>query len=317
MKKLTMKFLFVVASVLHPKIKRDYRYFIRDNYFSRLLQIKYFFKDYVSKKKYKVIEFQGEFDQELRYVIPFAYWHHLNGTLKTTISSKNTKEFYFFSNSHVESHTKRIWELGYSNFEIPNMTHNINFTYKKWVKVPFKSQYSNDIFVYNKPLLIIANKFNIEWDNQPINFFSKETLSQIITIFQDEYQIIYNRPLSTQIVTDNSEILDLDEHQWLKNIFPTVIQMQDLYEAHQDKVNNFNHLQLLVYANCSKFISVHGGTAAFASYFGGINIILSKRGIEHELNEFNTIFPALSDAEILHAKSEVELIRISKSKFLT
>ena len=65
----------------------------------------------------------------------------------------------------------------------------------------------------------------------------------------------------------------------------------------------------MVYANCSRFISVHGGTAALASYFGGINIIFSRSGLEHLFNEFATIFPKLSNATILHAKSETELFK--------
>ena len=64
----------------------------------------------------------------------------------------------------------------------------------------------------------------------------------------------------------------------------------------------------MVYPNCSLFISVHEGTAALASYFGGINTILSKSGVEHVFNEFSIIFSALSDAKICHAKSTDELL---------
>lgn len=304
MKNLFLKFLYLVASFNHPQIRKEYRYFIRDNYYSRIFQLKYRIKDYLKKEKYKTIEFQGEFQQELTFVIPFAYWHYLNGTLKTTISSKNTKDFYFFSEDHKEIHDKRIWQLNHSNFEIPNMTHCVSFDYKKWVQVPFKDRYRNNVFVFEKPILIIANKYNIEWDNQPINYFDIGMLEWIIKNYGQKYQIVYNRPLPSQIVDDNSEILDLNEHIWLKQNHPEVLQLNDLYSDNKATVNSFNHLQLLVYANCNHFISVHGGTAALASYFGGINIILSKRGIEHELKEFETIFPALSNATILHAKTE-------------
>lgn len=315
MKKLYLKFLYVIASLNYPSVLKDYRYFIRDNYFSRTRQILFFWKDYMAKPKYKVIEFQGEFDQELRYVIPFAYWHHLNGTLKKTISCTNTKELYFFSEDHEERHTKRIWELGYSNYEIPNMTHSASFSYTKWKQVPFKSFYKNDVFRYDKPILLVANKYNIEWDDAPLNYFNLEFLDWLITHYSDTYQIIYNRPLNTQIVSDNSEILDLNEHCWLRERHPGVILMNDLYEANIGLVNNFNHLQLMVYANCDRFISAHGGTAAFASYFGGINVILSKRGIEHHLKEFDSIFPQLSGATIYHAGNENALKAYVKKYF--
>ena len=86
---------------------KEYRYFVRDNYFSRLYQTKYFLKDYVKKAPYKTVSFQGEFQQELTFALPFAYWHYLNGTLKGTISSKFTKELYFFSPNHQELFTSR------------------------------------------------------------------------------------------------------------------------------------------------------------------------------------------------------------------
>lgn len=315
MRKLYKKFLYVIAALSYPKIRKDYRYFIRDNYYSRSRQLIYFFKDYLNKFEYKEIEFQGEFDQELRYVIPFAYWHHLNGTLKKTISCINTKELYFFSSNHEERHKKRIWELGYSNFEIPNMTHSTTFSYWKWKKVPFKSFYKNDIFQYDKPILVIANKYNIEWDNEPVNYFSIPFLEWFISKYQDRFQIIYNRPLTTQIVADNSDTLDLGEHEWLRENFPSVIQMNDLFQDSMDFVNNYNHLQLMVYANSDRFISAHGGTAALASCFEGINIILSKRGIEHELNEFETIFPALSNAKVYHARNEQEMKVLTENNF--
>ncbi|RXF72216.1 hypothetical protein [Arcticibacter tournemirensis] len=309
MKKLLLKILFVIASVNYPKIRRDYRYFIRDNYYCRLRQIRYFFNDYVFRKKYKVIEFQGEFDQELRYVIPFAYWHYLNGTLKKTISSKNTREFYFFSPDHEEKHEQRVWQLSYTNFEVPNMTHSASFSYTKWAHVPFKERYRNDYFVYQKPILIIANKYNIEWDNPPLNYISINCLDQIIRKYGNRYQIIYNRPLPAQIVSDNSEILDLGEHRWMRENHPEVLLLNDLFEENKNNVKSFNHLQLMIYSNCTRFISVHGGTAAFASYFGGINIILSKKGIEHELKEFSTIIPKLSGARILHATTEEDILK--------
>jgi hypothetical protein len=95
-------------------------------------------------------------------------------------------------------------------------------------------------------------------DNHPLNFINIPTLDQIFKNFKEKYQIIYNRPQMTQIVADNSEVLDLNEFQWMKKTYPEVILMSDLYRMHEGKVNNFNHLQLLVYSNCMHFLSVHG-----------------------------------------------------------
>ena len=315
MQSLMLKLLTIVTWVRFPKMKKKYRDFIRDNHYCRFKQLKYFFKDYLYKKKYKVIEFYGEFDQELRYVLPFAYWHYLNGTLKKTISSQYTMELYYFSENHKEKIGERSWEKSVGNFEIPNMKHSLTFSYTKFARVPLKDNYKNNLFLYTKPILIIANKYNVEWDNPPINYINKNLLCEIFENYKDKYQIIYNRPLATQIISDNSVILDLNEFEWIRNNYPDVLLMNDLYERNKKVVNNFNHLQLMIYANCNQFISVHGGTAALASYFGGINIILSKTGIEHNFNEFETIFPALSGARIIHAKTEDELLKYLKEQY--
>lgn len=308
MNKFIKKGLYLVAAFNYPKVKKEYRYHIRENYFCRLNQLQFFGKDYVQKKKYKTISFQGEFDQEIRYVIPFAYWHFLNGTLRNTVSCKNTSDFYFFSENHEEKYTERVWQKSYDTYDVPNMTHSASFSYTKWARVPFKQYYANSTFKFGKPILVIANKYNIEWDKPPINFFSIELLNKLIVVLKNKFQIIYNRPLSTQIVSDNSDILDLHEYEWLKENHPEVILMNDLYLKHKSSLKSFNQLQMQVYANCENFISVHGGTAALASCFEGTNIILSKCGIEHDLGEFNTIIPELSGAKILHAKSEADVL---------
>lgn len=317
MQRFILKFLYVVATLNYPRLRRDLRYFVRDNYFARLSQLRFVGQDFVRKKPYKVVDYHGEFDQELRYVLPFAYWHHLNGTLKQTIGCRNTRAFYFFSPDHVERYDKRVWQAGYGYYDVPNMTHSPTFDFSKWARVPFKSHYQNTRFRYDKPTLIIANKYNIEWDQPPINFLDIRALDRIIKVCKSRYQIIYNRPLATQIVGDNSETLDLHEHAWLRENHPEVLLMNDLYEQHRASVENYNQFQLLVYANCERFISMHGGTAALASYFGGINIILSHPGggKEHDFNEYATIFPALSGATILHAKSVDDVFRYVNERY--
>ena len=317
MKTLLLKSLYVLAGLRYPRMRPDLRYFVRDNYFARLNQLRFWQADFITKKPYKVVEFYGEFDQEIRYAMPFAYWHFLNGTLKQTIASKNTRPFYFFSPDHIEKYEKRVWEAGYGNYSIPNMTHAPSYDFSKWAQVPFKPHYKNDVFVYDKPLLVIANKYNIEWDKPPTNFLDIAALDQLISRLKNRYQLVYNRPLGGQIVHDNSEIMDLGEHAWLREKHPDVLLMNDLFEQHQANVENFNHLQLLVYANCNQFISMHGGTAALASCFGGTNILLSHPGggFEHDFNEYENLFPALSGAKILHARSREELLTMVQENY--
>ena len=122
--------------------------------------------------------------------------------------------------------------------------------------------------------------------------------------------------MPANITVDNSATYELNEFEWLEREHPEVILMEDLFREHRDKVNNFNHLQLMIYANANHFISVHGGAASLASYFGGVNLILSKKGPEHHFNCFNTLFPKLSGAKILHAKTDEEVRQYIQNHFV-
>ncbi|NIJ53648.1 hypothetical protein [Dyadobacter arcticus] len=300
------KLLSFIVLVKYGRLPIDIRYFYRDTYYCQLVQLKYILRDYIFKRKYKDIDFQGEFAPELQFVLPFAYWHYKNGTLKKTEGCTYTKEMYFFSPAHSEPYDIRTEEGNY-NYEMPRILYSQNYDMKKWLPVPFKQYYQNSIYKYDKPILIIANRYNMEWGGQPISFFSIEILSYILEKVKGSYTVIYNRPRPHHITMDNSDIYDLNEHKWLEESYPEVILMENLFKENKGSANNFNHLQLMVYANADKFISIHGGTATLASYFGGINLILSKKGPEHHFNCYHKLYPKLSGAKIIHAKTDDEV----------
>lgn len=314
---LTNKALSLLVRIRHGRhISPEHMYYYRDTYYCRLVQLKYLFKDYVFiKKPYKTITFTGEFAPELQFVLPFAYWHYKNGTLNQTRSSSYTKELYFFSENHEEITDTRVTSGNY-NYEIPRILYSQDYDIHKWLQVPLKEVYANRIYVYDKPLLIIANRYNSEWDGPPISFYSMEMLAFIIEKLSPYYTIVYNRPRPQNITMDNSDIYDMAEYDWLRQEYPQVLLMEDLYAENKGKANNFNHFQLMVYANCDRFISVHGGTATLASYFGGINLILSKKGPEHHFKCFQKLYPKFSDATILHARTDEEVKRFVTENFV-
>ena len=89
---LVNKIFSLYVRLRYPYVSADLRYFYRDTYNCKLRQLKYFFRDYIRKLKYKKIVYSGEFGMELQFVLPFAYWHFKNGTLESTTSAKYTKE---------------------------------------------------------------------------------------------------------------------------------------------------------------------------------------------------------------------------------
>jgi hypothetical protein len=156
----------------------------------------------------------------------------------------------------------------------------------------------------------------MEWNGPPISFLSIEILQFIFDNLKDHYSIIYNRPGAQHITMDNSEIYNLDEIGWIRSNYPDIILMDDLFKKNKGNARNFNHLQLMVYANAENFISTHGGTSVLASYFRGTNIILSKHGPEHTFGCYQALYPKLSGAQIFHAKTDEELQRLIKENFV-
>lgn len=296
-KKIASKLLTAWVYILNPQIPSQQRWFIRFRYLGRLRQYRYFIKDYIIKKPYKIISYDGEFQQELLHAIPHAYWHHKNGTLLKTISSEFSKHLYFFSPDHYEDPDIKRRQEGNFNLEIPNAPHDRRLLKLKWHSVPFKKHFKNDYFKFEKTPLLIANRFNTEWDKDPISYFSLEDLKNIINVLSNDFQIIYNRPLHSHISNDNSEILELNDLEYLKSNFPDVLIMTEMFRE-LNISDSYNHFQILLYSQVENFISIHGGTATLASMFGGVNFIFSKEGHEHALNEFENVFPELSGAKI-------------------
>jgi hypothetical protein len=290
----------------HPTRDSFQRRLIGFHCLVRALQSQFVFRDYLWPRHYKEICYQGEFQQELINVLPFAYWHYCNGTLRRTMAAKMTRQLYFFSPDHQESFDRRAPACNF-NPMIPNSPHTFRLNSRKWKQVPLKQHFANPKFVFEKPLLVIANRYTSEWDGPPISFFDIPMLDFLISTLKKRYQIVYNRPGVDHMVGDNSQWLDLHETPWLKAKHPEVILLEELFRKHRTEVTDYNHLQLMVYANANRFVSVHGGTATLASYFGGTNIIFSKRGQEHNFGEFKHVFPLLSGTRILHARTESEL----------
>lgn len=303
---LLQKISGLIVALRFSAVPAEYKYFCRDTYMCKINQWRFLLRDHFFKKKYKTIRYEGEFAAEIQFCLPHAYWHFLNGTLKQTISFPGTKEIYFFSENHVEQQGERTNEGNY-NYNLPRIIYSHDYDLGKWAQVPLKEKYRNNVYVYPKPILIIANRYNTEWDGPPVSFFSIEQLDEMIQKLKNKFTIIYNRPQANHIVNDNSEIYDLKEFAWLKDTHPEVLHLHELYEANVIGAKNFNHFQLCVYANCDNFISIHGGTATLASYFGGSNIIFSKKGPEHYFNCFEKLYPKFSGAKIYHAKTDEEL----------
>ena len=280
------------------------------------------------------IQYFGEFAFELLAIIPYAYWLHVNNKLNFTTSSKDTRCLYYFSPNHEEPCEKRsyvpiteypIGEMDKFGSDVPRFPER--FDTARWIPPPYKTMYANKKFRWAKEPCIICNKYSIEHVSKGkgiiqfityregiINFISTDALCEIMNVLRDRYQIIYNRPLPEDIVQDHQEQYDLNDFKVIREKFPDVICMQDLLKDSPDL--SFNQLQMYVFANCNKFISVLGGSSYLASYFGGKNIIFAKAGWEVQCNAYGNWFHKFSGAGIFPVNNYQDLVDTVKREFL-
>lgn len=260
------------------------------------------------------LSYFGEFGYELQIIIPYAYYLYTQKRLRSTRSTIGTRELYYFSPNHTEEQRKRTIEL--PKFT-PNFTPHVrNLNEEEWTPPPYKKIYKNDRFIYKKPLYIIHNKYNREWGRKPTNMFTTETLDQLFAILKGRYQIIYIRPgfaaehaEERGYSPDAAEPQELPmEQELLQGKYPDVLTMQDLLRKNTDLT--YNTLQCMLHANCNRFMSVQGGCAVLASYFGGQNIILAKKGRELRCGAYDGHYSKYSGCRILQRQCEEEILQL-------
>jgi len=255
-----------------------------------------------------------EFGYELISALPYAYYLHTKGLLEKTISGNDTECLYYFSPNHEINTEQRSWYNTPKAVSIPNIDIHKPYLKKESFLVPdFKKQYANDKFKFKKETVIICNRYNIEWGKKPINFFNLKTLEKIFKLLQDDYQIIYINVDGVPELYDNAPPINLGDYELLKK-YPKVLNIHDIKK--DNKSISFNTLQLMLFANCEKYITLNGGHAILAAYFGGENIIMSKYGkpqtreINKGINSYYRWYHEFSGQRVRHAKNKDELIEL-------
>jgi hypothetical protein len=128
--------------------------------------------------------------------------------------------------------------------------------------------------------------------------------------FSKKYQIIYSR---YTLQDDNSVVYDLGDFEFIKRNFRDTILMQDLVAQ---KGISWNELQMRLYANCERFISVQGGPAVISSYFGGDNCIYIRKGFELTSGEYEKVYPLLSGCRTRRVPHRKEDLATEETRFI-
>jgi hypothetical protein len=280
-----------------------------------------------------------EFGWNIVRAVPIAYRWHLEGQLGKTYGYIGSAPFFYFSDNHEEvkiekikkfNNTLGLFEARNKNFDpVENWSEKIGSFHGilPWTPPPFKEHYKNDEFKFEKPTLVISNKHSAV-KRSGLNcrsFFNEEFLDRLFSLLENDYQIIYLRPdyvgneahrfgySDPDLGGDNIEqkLLPLGDYSVVDD-HPLVISFKNLL-AENEKYS-YNELQLKVFANCERFISVVGGASFLASYFGGTNLIFNEN---HELNRdsgrglysTDSWLKKLSGARIYGLESYDEIIR--------
>ena len=286
------------------------------------------------------VDVHPEFGVELVLATPYAYWLHKNNILDGVISCKDMKSFYYFCDNVEEKYTERsvdnsragldtlpnnwlhhnavsVTGKGYGELTLEEQ-HKINgvLDYSKWTPPPLKERYKNDRLIFDKPVVVINNSFNIEGGTMPTRYFSIECLYEMFNYLTESgYTVIYRRPRNKELPTkdqnevntitrlgdieDNVEGIGLINDHQLTEYYDDVILFENLLKEHSDL--SYNEFQCMLYANCERFISYVGGGGILSSYFGGTNIMWTSRGKEVRegyLDE-NSYYRKLSECNVI------------------
>ena len=272
------------------------------------------------RKQYKGnrLLFHDEFGIELIIMVSYAHWLHRHCFIVDTISSAGSDPLYYFSDSHkvIDAPRQSIPD----NYSCcPLNTIHVKELPKKFLSPNYKSVFHNELFHFQKPILIISNKYQQEWNSSPKNFFPTGVLVTLLEILTPHYTVIYNRPTG-KIVIDGSKIFDLDEKKAVKQHGGILLEdLRDKAESQFATELPFNLFQMWVYSNAINYIAVQGGNSIYASHLAGVDAkvaILIKRGRELNVNSMDNWYGRFSGANVTSFKKSESLIDFVKKSYV-
>ncbi len=247
-----------------------------------------------------------EFGYELISALPYAYSLYEKGLLKETESGADTSCLYYFSPKHKENKNKRGWHNMRNAANLPNISiHKPSLDFKNFSPPPLKEQYKNDRFIFDKPIVCICNRINVEWGREVINYFDIPTLEKLFTDLKEKYHIVYFNIEGRPEHYDGVKPVNIGDYELCKK--HCITNIHELLKENKDL--SFNELQLMVMANAEYFITMNGGYSILCSYFGGTNVIYSKecKELKPTVNSFYRWYHKFGGSRIIHVDNYAEL----------
>jgi len=272
----------------------------------------------------KFLSFNGEFSQELILFLPFINYLSKKGLLgDSTLEIQHGMEC-FYKHIDCKKITKNVqrkhmsvaacpeWLPWPSEFVVSSHPQMLFLDHRELFKE--SSELIN--LPSDKPLLIIHNKHNMEWETgAPVNFINGEALDAICSQLKTTYQIIYIRhgvsKLPSEYSQDSNTLIQTNEDRDVLKKHPEVLLFDDLYSNYKHLMD-YNTFKGGLYAKCHKFISSQGGGSYQIACYSNSDIhILHIRGMETSFaydrglyktasNPYPTLFVYSNNADLVH-----------------
>ena len=102
--------------------------------------------------------------------------------------------------------------------------------------------------------------------------------------------------------------------QQILNRYPDVIQFNSLFQKYNASEGiSYNRIQFSMHARASRFISVAGGSAIVASYFGGVNVIMTAHSVPE--NAIGGFYSRFAGTRIVAVSTNDELMMKVKEEY--
>jgi hypothetical protein len=137
-----------------------------------------------------------------------------------------------------------------------------------------------------RPLLIVHNKHNNEWNSGPVNYISLGGLDFMFRLLKNDFTIVYIRHgiAGNEIgFTEDHNTSEPFEDGTLLKSHPEVLCFDDLYAEHRSSggMQDLNTFKNVLYSRCYRFVSSQGGGAHHIALFSGaLLLVLHRRGSE-------------------------------------
>ena len=226
-------------------------------------------------QKEACLEYSGEYGAELTTFIPFVAWLKREGHLagRRIVTYAGMRPYYFFlDEGEFAGKTEprrwlpendRYWPFNCTYTAITNPWH---------VYPDYRQYYAARGRRFKRPLLFIQNKFAMEWKVGPINYIPLKSLSLLLQLTSDRFDVVYSRPRAelAGYSRDENNFCDYPDRAIIKQ-FPHVL---DFEAECQAQGAAYNRAKLEILAQARLFVAVQGGGAHALACFGNSLFLL-------------------------------------------